>query len=93
MRIKFCCYNFLSDILESYARSPFLATDADHFFDARERGEQGEKIGHRHFCGHIQHFSIYSKFPEGCNFSEMTGPNRRLDPISEGLSYEAFGNK
>ncbi|PKI50866.1 hypothetical protein CRG98_028773 [Punica granatum] len=31
-----------SDILESYPRSPFLATDADHFLDARERGEQGE---------------------------------------------------
>ncbi|KAK4795437.1 hypothetical protein SAY86_013431 [Trapa natans] len=50
-----------SDILESYVRSPFLATDADHFLDACERGEQG--------------------------------PVRRLDPISEGLSYEDFGNK
>lgn len=50
-----------SDILESYSRSPFLATDGDHFLDPRERGEQGE--------------------------------NRRLDPISEGLSYEDFGSE
>ncbi|XP_056158872.1 uncharacterized protein LOC115674656 isoform X1 [Syzygium oleosum] len=32
----------LSDILESYPRSPFLATDADNFLDSRERGEQGD---------------------------------------------------
>ncbi|KAK4769116.1 hypothetical protein SAY86_027266 [Trapa natans] len=50
-----------SDILESYPRSPFLPTDADHFLEARERVEQGE-----------------------------TG---RLDPISEGLSYEDFGSE
>ncbi|KAK4796708.1 hypothetical protein SAY86_029034 [Trapa natans] len=50
-----------SDILESYYRSPFLATDADHFLNACEGGEQGE--------------------------------SRRLDPISERLTYENFGDE
>ncbi|GMI65708.1 hypothetical protein like AT3G10250 [Hibiscus trionum] len=49
-----------SDILESYPRSPFLATDNDTFLDSREREHQGD--------------------------------NRRLDTISEGLSYEGFRN-
>ncbi|KAL4353735.1 hypothetical protein GQ457_06G024710 [Hibiscus cannabinus] len=49
-----------SDILESYPRSPFLATDNETFLDSREREHQGE--------------------------------NRRLDTISEGLSYEGFRN-
>ncbi|GLT95828.1 hypothetical protein SLE2022_134890 [Rubroshorea leprosula] len=31
-----------SDILESYPRSPFLATDNDSFFDSREREHQGD---------------------------------------------------
>ncbi|GLT40533.1 hypothetical protein SLA2020_146610 [Shorea laevis] len=31
-----------SDILESYPRSPFLATDNDNFFDSREREHQGD---------------------------------------------------
>ncbi|KAK4746200.1 hypothetical protein SAY87_012512 [Trapa incisa] len=50
-----------SDILESYSRSPFLATDADHFLNACEGGGQGE--------------------------------SRRLDPISERLTYENFGDE
>ncbi|KAF7804024.1 two-component response regulator ARR-A family [Senna tora] len=49
-----------SDILESYSRSPFLATD-ENFLD---RGEQGE----------------------------INADNKRLDSISEGLSYEDFGS-
>ncbi|XP_030515840.1 uncharacterized protein LOC115729405 isoform X1 [Rhodamnia argentea] len=32
----------LSDILESYPRSPFLAADSESFLDSRERGEQGD---------------------------------------------------
>ncbi|KAL4304500.1 hypothetical protein GQ457_10G010530 [Hibiscus cannabinus] len=47
-----------SDILESYPRSPFLATDNETFLDSREREHQGD--------------------------------NRRLDTISEGLSYEGI---
>ncbi|KAL6272688.1 hypothetical protein ACE6H2_023380 [Prunus campanulata] len=31
-----------SDILESYPRSPFLATDNDNFLDSREREHQGD---------------------------------------------------
>ncbi|XP_022742678.1 uncharacterized protein LOC111293895 isoform X2 [Durio zibethinus] len=50
-----------SDILESYPRSPFLATDNENFLDSREREHQGD--------------------------------NRRLDTISEGLSYEDFRNE
>lgn len=30
-----------SDILESYARSPFLATETDNFMDIRHREHQG----------------------------------------------------
>ncbi|KAK9154683.1 hypothetical protein Sjap_002163 [Stephania japonica] len=48
-----------SDILESYSRSPFLATDGDNYLDAVGKDCQEE--------------------------------NRRLDTISEGLSYEEFG--
>ncbi|KAE8125189.1 hypothetical protein FH972_020022 [Carpinus fangiana] len=51
-----------SDILESYPRSPFLATDSENFLDSRDRGEH-------------------------------QGDNRRLDTISEGLSYEDFGSE
>ncbi|KAJ0078692.1 hypothetical protein Patl1_22836 [Pistacia atlantica] len=51
-----------SDILESYPRSPFLATDSDNFLDSRERGEHQVD-------------------------------NKRLDTISEGLSYEDFGSE
>ncbi|KAE8681914.1 cystathionine beta-lyase [Hibiscus syriacus] len=50
-----------SDILESYPRSPFLATDNETFLDSREREHQGD--------------------------------NKRLDTISEGLSYEGFRNE
>ncbi|KAK2987351.1 hypothetical protein RJ640_023652, partial [Escallonia rubra] len=50
-----------SDILESYSRSPFLATDTDNFLDPHGRGEH-------------------------------QGDLRRLDTISEGLSYEDFGS-
>lgn len=50
-----------SDILESYPRSPFLATDSENFLDSRDRGEHQD--------------------------------NRRLDTISEGLSYEDFGSE
>lgn len=32
------------DILESYPRSPFLATDNDNFLDSREREHQGEDL-------------------------------------------------
>ncbi|KAJ4701124.1 hypothetical protein OWV82_024412 [Melia azedarach] len=46
-----------SDILESYPRSPFLATDTENFLDSREREHQD---------------------------------NKRLDTISESLSYEDF---
>ncbi|XVE90765.1 hypothetical protein DITRI_Ditri20bG0103500 [Diplodiscus trichospermus] len=31
-----------SDILESYSRSPFLATDSDNFLDSHERQHQGD---------------------------------------------------
>ncbi|XP_057983799.1 uncharacterized protein LOC131168416 isoform X3 [Malania oleifera] len=51
-----------SDILESYSRSPFLASDTDNFLDSRERGEH-------------------------------QGDSKRLDTISEGLSYEDFGSE
>lgn len=51
-----------SDILESYPRSPFLATDTENFLDSRERGEH-------------------------------QGDNKRLDTISEGLSFEDFGSE
>ncbi|KAK2652159.1 hypothetical protein Ddye_012015 [Dipteronia dyeriana] len=50
-----------SDILESYPRSPFLATDTENFLDSHDREHQGD--------------------------------NRRLDTISEGLSYEDFGSE
>ncbi|XP_022745835.1 uncharacterized protein LOC111296062 isoform X2 [Durio zibethinus] len=50
-----------SDILESYPRSPFLATDNENFLDSHEREQQGD--------------------------------NKRLDTISEGLSYEDFRNE
>ncbi|KAL9408928.1 hypothetical protein AB3S75_047336 [Citrus x aurantiifolia] len=50
-----------SDILESYPRSPFLATDTENFLDSREREHQGD--------------------------------NKRLDTISEGLSFEDFGSE
>lgn len=51
-----------SDILESYPRSPFLATDSESFLDSRER-------------------------------EEHQGDNKRLDTISEGMSYEDFGSE
>lgn len=50
-------FTYSSDILESYSRSPFLATDPDNFLDPHVRDEQDIK---------------------------------RLDTISEGLSYEDF---
>lgn len=34
----------ISDILESYPRSPFLATDNENFLDPREREHQGEGL-------------------------------------------------
>lgn len=38
-------YQYLvSDILESYARSPFLATETENFMDIRAREHQGENL-------------------------------------------------
>ncbi|XP_055961404.1 uncharacterized protein LOC126677435 isoform X2 [Mercurialis annua] len=50
-----------SDILENYARSPFLSSDNDSFLDSHERENQGD--------------------------------NKRLDTISEGVSYDDFGSE
>lgn len=50
-----------TDILESFSRSPFLATDGDNFLDPNGRTVHQEDM-------------------------------KRLDTISEGLSYEDFGS-
>lgn len=78
------CIIIVSDILESYPRSPFLATDADHFLDARERGGQGWRMACRHSCNRIAVQYLFNfSFAEACYLDNVAGETRRLVPISE----------
>lgn len=79
----------MSGILESYSRSPFLATDNDNFLDA------GEKVDNQGDVA-FQILMFFSVAYRVTNFFFLcfTGENRRLDTISEGgLSYDDFGSE
>ena len=76
----------VSDILESYSRSPFLAPDAD-FLDSREREPQGEYIFLA--CSVCRVISVETNTV----MLPLAGDSRRLDTISEGLSFEEFGSE
>ncbi|KAG5043278.1 hypothetical protein JHK87_007193 [Glycine soja] len=75
-----------SDILETYSRSPFLATDNENFLD---RGEQGKKQSH---SPHLYSVVLCLNANIICCL-DFKVDNNRLDSISEGLSYEDFGSE
>lgn len=79
----------ISDILESYARSPFLASETENFMDIREREHEGAIYLHEL---NLVICVLESILTPHLLFAYLVDNKRSLDTISEGLSYEDFGS-
>jgi len=76
---------FCLDILENYGRSPFLGHEANNFLNSPGRDCKGVNF-------FVINFILPYCFGLLMPFLAHVEEDRRLDTISEGISYDDFGS-